>query len=293
MEEKVKDRRLSFSYLLTELKALLIIIAIFIACFIGGWFFSNLKSNKAYKLLLDQNNEIRESLTVADNKATSLESLLSGRDQETEDLRRIIAAFEDKPAEIRYVVRTETIIEGNEEVVIDMPPNYIFAWPNGLQIAKFENVEDGYSFQTFDIEIESDIIVSTDETSLLIRATSSAEPDTSYTLEVDRLKVSKVRDQKLFEPHIGIGATASLNVSNVTGDFGGSPYVTFIHPNPNLDILGIRITIGDNVSIGLDPVYYNVGDPLPLFTDLWIGAGVSFTPGVEGPSIDFTIGSKF
>ena len=118
MEEKVKDRRLSFSYLLTELKALLIIIAIFIACFVGGWFFSNLKSNKAYKLLLDQNNEIRESLTVADNKAVSLESLLSGRDQETEDLRRIIAAFEEKLNHADGRVLVSIMLANNETGVI-------------------------------------------------------------------------------------------------------------------------------------------------------------------------------
>lgn len=280
--------------LLSEFKSLIILIVILILSFAGGFFFSQLQSQKAYDLLLGENTKKIEELSVTKNRVVSLKGLLSDKNDENAELKEIIKSYENRPKEIEYVVITETVFVGEENRYPDLPNVYLYTFENGMPVAIFKVEEDDYLFKTFDISFSSTVVVSEDETAVLLKAKSSYD-DVEHKIEIDDVSVNKVRDQKLIEPHIQVSLTGSLNMVPPSGDLSVSLSTPWLHPKPNLDILSPRIS-GNSSSFraGIDFVSYNIGDELPVFTDLWLGLGAStvLVP-TSSYSIDVTIGSKF
>ncbi len=278
---------------LKELKSFFIIIFLLVLCFSSGFFLSDCNARAKYKDLLERNENSVQELEITRNSVRSLSSVLSEKDEETERLKAIITDYENRPEQIRYIVKTETILVGNEETATELPPDYLFRFENGLPVSRFATTEEGYTFNTFNVTFETTTVVSEDETAVSLSAISSFEPELRYQIPITS-EVVRVREHKIFEPHILMGATASLDTKPLGGDLSASLYVSLLHPTEDLDLLAPRISFNTNsFRIGGDIISYNIGKPLPIVTDLWIGIGLSGRIGNEAPSIDLTIGSKF
>ena len=290
MSEK---REGSITKMLKELKSFFVILFLLVLTFGSGFLLSDCSAKAKYAELLDRKNHSVEELEVANNKVRSLSSVISDKSEEAEKLKEIIRDYENRPAEIRYIVKTETILVGNQETTTEIPPNHLFRFNNGLPVSRFATTEEGYSFSTFDVTFETTTIISEDQTAISLSAISSYEPDVRYPIPVSS-KVVRVREHKIFEPPLLVGATGSFDLGPVGGDLSASLYTSLFHITENIDLVSPRISFNnDSLRIGIDLISYNIGDPLPIATDLWVGLGVSGKIGNQGPSIDLTIGSKF
>ena len=279
--------------LLRELKSFFAILFLIAMVFIGGFFLSNYISAKKYDALLQQANASVEELSIERNRTRGLNQVLSEKDAETQRLREIIVDYENRPEQIRYIVRTETVLVGTEEVTPELPEEYVFRFETGLPVSRFAPTEEGFQFNTFDVTFNSTTVISEDETALSIVAVSSHEPEIEYPIAVNN-EVIKIRETKFFEPHISVGIMASLDLKPIGGDLTAAISVPLLHPNEDLDFLAPKIAFNTNsFRAGVDVVGYNVGSHIPILTDLWISAGISGQIGNEAPSIDITIGSKF
>jgi hypothetical protein len=283
----------SVTKMLKELKSFFVILFLLILTFGSGFLLSDCSAKAKYTELLDRKNHSVEELEVASNKVRSLSSVISEKSEEAERLKEIIRDYETRPAEIRYIVQTETVLVGNQETTTEIPPDHLFRFNNGLPVSRFATTEEGYSFSTFDVTFETTTVVSEDETAISLSAISSYEPDIRYPIPVSS-QVVRVREHKIFEPHLLVGATGSLDLGPVAADLTASLYTSLFHITENIDIVSPRISFNnDSLRIGLDVISYNIGGPLPIATDLWVGIGVSGKIGNQAPSIDLTIGSKF
>ena len=281
--------------LIQDFKGFLLIIILLLLAFAGGFFLSRYQSNKTYDLLLGEKNSTIEELSVTKNKVKSLSGILSRKDSEVEELKEIIKSYENKPAQIEYVVKTETVFVGNTQETRELPEDHLFVFDNGLPVSRFEVLENTYLFSTFDIDFDTTVVISEDETAVLLEATSSYD-NIARRIKLNSIKVDKVRDFKIVEPQLAVGMTASLNTIPPSGDLSVSLTMPWLHLREELDILSPRISANPkSFRVGADLVSYNLGSQIPIFTDLWIGAGLSaiLAPISTGPSIDLTIGSKF
>ena len=260
--------------LLKEFKSLIAIALLLVLCFASGFFLSDCSAKAKYADLLARKNHSVEELEVSRNQVKSLRSVITESSEEAERLKEIIRDYENRPEEIRYIVQTETVIVGNEEVTTEIPPDHLFRFGNGLAVSRFMSTEEGYSFTTFDITFETTTVISEDETAISLSAISSHEPQVRYQIPVTS-EVVRVREHKIFEPHILMGATASFDPKPIGGDLTASLYVSLFHPTENIDLLSPRISFNSNsFRIGADIISYNIGDPLPIVTDLWVGIGL-------------------
>lgn len=285
----------TISKLIQDFKGFLTIGIMIVLAFAGGFLLSDCSSQKQYDLLYGQNNSTIDELAITKNKVQSLGRIISGKDEEAETLREIIRSYENRPAEIEYVVRTETVFVGNTEEIRELPHDYLFTFQNGLPVSQFQVLEQGYSFTTFDIDFDTTVVISEDDTAVLLEATSNFD-DIPRRIELTEVNVQRVREHKIVELQVQFGITPSINTKPLSGDLSASISVPWLHPRDDLDILSPRISANSNsLRIGGDFVSYNLGSKVPIFTDLWVGVGMSatLTPPTEYPSIDFTIGSKF
>lgn len=286
---------------LGEFKSLAILLLILVVCFASGFFLSDCQSKNEYGALLNNYNDVSDQLTVTKNREQSLNAALKGKDEEAQELRNIIASFEDRPAEIRYIVRTETIVEGGSDIVTELPPNYLHRLNNGLPVASFtqsigetSNEDYQYRFDTFDLTFNTSVVVSEDETAVIVAATSSFEPEEVYNIPIQNVSVTEIREHKIFEPHLLVGLTVPIEFAPPQVDATASISVSLFHPREELDILAPRISFNSSAfRIGADIVGYNLGHKIPIITDLWISAGTSIAIGDQYPSLDITLGSKF
>lgn len=294
---------------LKEFKSLLILVALFIAVFVGGWYLATWKAGGDYDLLLSEKISLIENLKIAKNNTTSLGSLLKRKDKQAEELKSIIKTLEEKPGKVKYIVRTETIIRGEDATEIvapaancaDPPPSHVFQFESGMPIASFTvSEEEGnqtYLYDTADITYEGTIVISENKTAMLLKAESSMQPDEKYTIEVEAIQVQKIRQHKLFEPHLMVSLNASLEFVPIGGDISGTISMPLFHPmDKRLDLLAPKVGFNSkNIRLGADIVSYNLGHDIPVITDLWIGVGtsVALLEGSKYPSLDLSIGSKF
>jgi len=273
-----------------QLKAYIYLSLILLFIFSTGYFVASKKASSVYKALSLDKSTIEGELQKAKNKTSSLNKLLSESSKETEELKQLIQVLEDRPAEVRYIVRTETIIEGGTETTATLPASYLYRFDSGLAVAHFLSEATSYTFEIFDLKFKSQVLISEDTTGVLLSATSSFEPSIEVPIPLNDITVTKVREHNLFEPHVLISGTLSLP----TLDASVSLSTSLIHPTAYLDILSLRGSVSrDNIRIGIDPVSYNIGHKLPIITDLWITGGASIGTGSTVYSGDLSMGSKF
>jgi hypothetical protein len=240
-----------------------------------------------YQGLIQTQNE---NIAVERNRTRSLRQITKGLQEENDELATLVQDLESRPPEIKYVTRTETVVvsEKGPETLSELPEEYLFKVGEKLVVARFAQEEGEYVFETYDLTFVNAVLIGETETSSIVSVSTSFDPELKEEFKPE-LKVTRVRDQKLFTPHLGVGITGSVP----TPELSASLYASFIHPNENLDLLSLRV--GGNSQafrVGVDPVGYNIGSKLPVVQDLWIygGAGLSTQTGFNA---DITIGTKF
>lgn len=282
--------------LISNFKALIAFIGILTAAFAGGYLLSNYNNSKTYSLLLGEQNSTIEELSIVRNENTSLNQILSKKDEKTKELKEIISSYEEKPVEIKYIVKTETIIKGKEEEKENLPEEYLFKLENGLPVSKFKKLEDGYLFKTFDIEFDATVVISDDETAVLLTGKSSYDQE-RRRINISKTETKKIREIKLFEPQVSLAVLGSLTLSledSISGDLLLSLGFPFFHPSEHVDVLSPRLSANGSVfQVGVDAFSYNVGHNIPVLTDLWIGSGLALEAPSGNFSLNVNIGSKF
>lgn len=242
-----------------------------------------------------------QAIEVTKIKNTTLVKALAGAEESREVLLDELASVRDRPVQVKYITRVETVVLGAETVVVnDLPEHHLFKLSNGLPVAEFltmngENDSGAeYHFNTADLTVRGNIIIAENDSAISLRIESDIDPGTEYEIKVEEFNVEHIRDQKLFEVHALVGASGSVGATG----FSGGPHagVTLLHPKDGLDLVHIRLgtTGGDGsgpgFTAGIDPVLYNLGESLPVITNLWISAGP--TVSADGWAGTISIGAK-
>ena len=162
-----------------------------------------------------------------------------------------------------------------ERAFSEPPEEYSFELKPNLPVARFSydsELQEPYRFETHSLNFRNSIVVSKKSATALLQVSSSGNPGQFIDIPIDELSVDFVEEQKLFEPNVGIGMTVAASESP---DLLGSVFISFIHPTKNIDVAGLRIAAnGSTAHFSFDAVGYNIGHHIPIFTDLWVHAGV-------------------
>jgi hypothetical protein len=267
-----------------------IVLLICIGVFVAGYGLADCSARAEYDALLSLHETQHTEVVIAKNKVTSLGKALSSLQNDNLDLLGIVQELKDRPPQIRYITHIETVLQPSDPIIItpELPENYLFQLEDSITVAEFSVVDEKYKFETFALTFRNTVILGEKSTASLVQVASSYNPNTFYEVPSE-LIVKKINRQKLFEPNFGMGVTFSLPEPRLTGSF----LFTFLHPLEELDVAGIRISANDKtLKFGIDGVAYNLGKPLPIITDTWIGAGASVD--ITGKfSGDITLSTKF
>ena len=233
-----------------------------------------------------KNHEIKlQEIKVVKTENTTLVNALANAEKEYDILLDEIASLKSKPAEIRYITKVETVIIGSEtHITTELPDSHLFVLENGLPVAEFtvqlneNNNSPKYYFNTADLILRANVIIGERDSAISLRMESDLDPNNEREIPVKEFNVKYVRERKLFEPHflVGIGFSAGPNADKI---IRRTAYVgtNFIHPaNSAWSFAQIRLGSSEGrTNIGFDPALYNVGKRLPIFTNTWIGAGIT------------------
>jgi len=264
---------------------------------LGGFFFRQCNQPKVNQALMDRLAIADQELSVSRINNSTLESLLNEQDIDLVRLATQLEAANAKLKDVRTVVRGKTIVTGTTEVVevpvlVDCPapPEYRYQLENGLVVAEFLVLESvtstQYVYPVYDLHLDTNLVLTDTKAVLDISMSTSYAPEQVVHLQQEQLLVTNVRPHKVIEPHVLIGLTGILPIP----DLAGSISVSAIHPTENLDIGALRFSYGNQPSIGLDFVQYNIGHKLPVLTNTWLAPGIGYSP--LGPVGTLTIGAK-
>ena len=290
--------------LLTQIKVLFILVLIGVVVFFAGYYISYKKASESYELLLTEKTALVSGLKIAKTKSTTLKKQLEGAGKNVKELKQIIRSMEEAPPKVEYIVRTKTVVEKSEPTIkriikkCDVPKPYDYKLKNGLKVAKFRTSSDGdkvsIEHDTATLTLKSTLVSGKNKTAYLLKAISSLEPDKEYVLPVQHIEAKKLRQFKLFEPHLMLGLDLSF-YNDASVIVSGSLSMPMIHiMDRRLDLLGPKLNFSEkDLSFGLNFANYNLGYHLPVLTDLWIGAGMSVSLSRGSLSGDISLGSKF
>lgn len=264
-------------------------IIIVILCLMVGALF--LKTKDLEKDLSDLSSLTEITLKELDTERFEHKSaidLLKSKDEYSVTLEQQIAALKARPDQIKYVVRTETILEAGPAITVkELPESYTFRLKNGLAVAAIKNKQDHIDLLTHDLTLRGQVALTENKASASIQASSSDEPENWIEVPVE-LQVIQTEKTITIEPHVGIGLAAGYpwNVS-------GTIWSTFVHFPNSIDLGGVAILANDqNLQMGLIPIAYNIGDPLPILTNTWVAPVATLN--IEGqPGASLILGSKF
>jgi len=265
---------------------------------LGAWFGSYVTTfikDREIEEILGINETLHKKIALTKTRTTSLSKSLKNLTDENTQLVDLVTELRDRPAKIQYVTRVETVVVPveTEKAFSEPPKEYLFELKPNLSVARFsydKELQEPYRFETYSLSFRNSIVVSKKSATALLQISSSGNPGQFIDIPIDELSVDFVEEQKLFEPNIGVGMTVAASPSP---DLLGSVFISFIHPTKNIDVAGLRIAAnGSTAHFSFDAVGYNIGHHIPIFTDLWVHAGV----GVDiyaHPHGHVSLGTKF
>ena len=252
------------------------------------------KNKRLINELLADIEITHNTIEVQKNKTSTLQSSLIKASKENEELLEVITELKSKPAEIKYIIKTETVlVPAKDKETFPIPPDeYIFSLQDNLPVARFASEAGDYTFETYALKFKSDIVIAENNTAMLLQVQSSAQTDMWHDVPVE-LNVTKIQQpsevRKKFEPHIGLAAAGSAPSLDVSVDV----FTTVWHPGKAVDIGGAYVGLNrSRAHVGALPIALNIGEPLPVLTDLWIAPGVSIDNNMN-TNVDLLIGTKF
>lgn len=214
---------------------------------------------------------IIEDLTFEKNERTTLEQLYAEDSRTIQELNAALKQMKETPQEVKYIVRTQTkIVEETKYVSVDLPQEYLFD-SNGLVVARFSQEEEGYNFQTYELTLDSDVVVTDNKTAVWSRVYSSYNVEEYITLktDVDTTQIIEEKD-KIFSPDLNLGIGISSSTKMLDLDVYASLSSNLLHYK-DFDFIGLGLAGSENwLGVQLSPISYNVGHPLPIVQDLSI-----------------------
>jgi len=276
-------------------KTILVIVAmvLLLLSFGSGLWVADYRVEKQVEDLLRGIEVTHKEFESTRNKNTTLVAALKKAGDESTVLKEQIVSLQDKPSEIKYIMHSETILEGAPAVTSAEPTDYVFRFSNGLPVAAFEAADAGFQYNVASLTLNASLVISQNQSVMSLIAISDMEPDKQYELPIEELHVQHIQERKLFNPNLILLGSRNFGSSPIT-HVGLS--AVLLHPRADLSLVGLRLSApsgsdGLDPILGFDPIYYNIGDRLPVITNLWVGAGVSTTlDGAVSPTL--SIGGK-
>ena len=268
------------------------------------------KENSA---LLSTTETLTEKLSRASSLEVSQRELSSKLDKLIADNEALKADLKKLKARPTSVVHSTSDTGGERIEVITssdssntpndnyswVPDSYDYRTNNGLLVAahRLNREQKSLSTTSYNLELDSVAVVSSTETGQQVAhvqntITSSGEPDNHIPLISKRVELIYENPQHrkmLIAPHLNLGAGAGVDFSptsvGIHGSIGISLFAYGKTVNDNtLRFLNINGRLGSSIrggsqppciegGIGLDPLLVNIGEPLPLLSDLYIGIG--------------------
>lgn len=230
---------------------------------------------------IQQHQTIEDVLRTSDNQQALFDQL---------------ATMDTKVDDLQYIVRARGQLSGStpDPVIVErtaLPPNHQYQL-DGLTVAEFRVTELGdqvqYEFPTYDLQFETSLVLTDRQASVDVMAWSVFDPDTRVRVSTDTQAFDLHDEHKVLEPQVLLGLSSHFP----TYQPAGSVSLSTIHPHRNVDVGNLRFSANTQwAGIGIDPIAYNIGGPLPVFTNLWIAPGVTFTSaGTIEPSL--SLGAK-
>lgn len=234
-------------------------------------------------------------------------------------LRADLSELKAKPISVTYVIgntggeNTEVFVpninDPTPEALTWIPDRHEYRTPSGLLVGEhtLNRVNSEFTATTADLNVESTTVVSRREDGSQVAhtqftATSSLDPDALIALDTVQSEITFIdltKRSMRVSPHINIGLSVGGNFATPPGitvgaQVGISPFAYGRTDQDNtLRFINIRGELGNQVGIanergvfyggiGIDPVLVNVGEFLPLLSDLFLGIGptVFISPGV-------------
>lgn len=224
------------------------------------------------------------SITESNAKLESLSKVLSQADADKDVLRKQIALLQSQGQTIEYITRTETELIPSEPIVVmaAVPAEYYYKLSDGIVVGSFHSSEAGVRFETYVLHLDATSTLTKSKITTSVQVYSSYDPENKISVPVKTQEINvKTQTNSIA---LGIGFNLP-KLTNQTSNTLNKPALanifleaSVIHPIPNLDILnpGIGITLASHpLPIArLDVLRYNIGKPLPVVDDLWIGLGI-------------------
>jgi len=275
--------------LLEEFKTLGIILFLLVAVFFVGRCQGINKTEDEYGLILNQNAyDYNESIKVTETEKLKLSDLLAESKAKEDSLQQIIAQMKVKPSEIRYITRTETVVIGSETVQQTCPENYLFALECGMPVAEIKKTGTEYRLSTASLAFETKTVIAEGVAATKLTAKSTLEPETIYELPTTNFQIFEQKEFKVIKPELSLIGSTHFPLFSVSAGLG----MPWLHIIQEVDLASPRLTVnGSDAYIGIDIASYNIGKPIPLINNIWVGAGVSLSTSLD-KSIDISISSK-
>jgi hypothetical protein len=183
------------------------------------------------------------------------------------ELKASYEVLKSQGARVVTVTEIETVVTGEKTVYVLLPSEHTYQLNNGLPVAYFKAGED-YTFETYDLKFHADIIVTNKETGVKLTASSSGS-DKVFDMPVTKIitHVEPEVKKPIFRPQLALTGSVSYPY---TGPQIGLSLPLLTGSKDNVSWLAPTLTVSKQVKIGVAPIMFNVGKPLPLIDDLWI-----------------------
>lgn len=263
--------------------------------------------------LVKQLSDLREkhegTVTVMNGEIASLQDLIDSKDKDLSTQADLILSLKDKPAEVRYIVKTVAVtvpINVPQTVAVkDLPPEKLFGFKTleGGNIVTDrmvstdkdgDGIPDEVTFTPYAQKFTLDGAIGDESSSFLLRVESDYDGITrSLPLEVNVDRVGGTPDaprRKLIDPVLtmqvsGFAGKRVISSEPIVGWSAGIS-MPWLHPTDSLDVLSPSVSLGTSwypneetsslvIRGGVTVVSYNVGGHGGgLLRDTWVGADV-------------------
>ena len=184
------------------------------------------------------------------------------------ELKAAYEALKSQGAEVKVVTEIQTVIQGGETIYKVLPAEYIYKLSNGLPVAAFEASSE-YKFETYDLQMIIDLVILKDSSTAVKLTAKSSGSEEEFQMPVTKLNTFVIpeKPKPLFRP--GFMLTAGVSYP-YTGPEIGLAVPIFTGAKDKLAFVAPMVSISEVPKIGIAPILFNVGKPLPLIDDFWI-----------------------
>jgi cell division protein FtsB len=270
-------------------KNILTVIAVLVLLAVG--FKSWLTNQSLHNQIEDLQSDLRGTYTelaTTRNEKRNLSDTVDRLSDENTNLNAMIADLQARPQDVKYIIRTETVLEPSEPVVVytELPENYVHYLNKDIPVAEFNSFEGNYEFKTYGLSFRNTLVVGEKDTVALLQVASSAD-EIWHEVPISIDVVNTEEKFPNFDPEIAIG----LGISSSTLSPAGVVALPLVHLTPGVDIAVPAIHIAETPAAALYLGSANIGAPLPLVDDLWLSAGPTLDTNLQ-VGVGLAIGSK-